>query len=102
VRVLERRASTTLVAIEIASGRPHQIRIHLAHAGLPLVGEPFFGTGGRPRPGTEARPGDCGYLLHAERLCFRDPFADPGTAREMDVECAPPSKLRTREEEESP
>ena len=88
VHVVERRRGETLLAIEIGTGRPHQIRIHLAFAGHPLVGEPFFGDGGRPREGSDALPGDVGYLLHAERVAF-------GTT---DVTCAAPSKLRTRDE----
>jgi 23S rRNA pseudouridine1911/1915/1917 synthase len=93
VRVLERREASTLVEIAIETGRPHQIRIHLAHAGHPLVGEPFYGRGGAPSddPRCEALPGDVGYLLHALRL----ELAHPVTGATMDLECAPPSKLRS-------
>lgn len=81
---------TTLVAIRIESGRPHQIRIHLAWAGVPLVGEPFFARGGVPRSDGATRPGDPGYLLHAESLRFEHPF----THRPVEVWCAPPPSLR--------
>jgi 23S rRNA pseudouridine1911/1915/1917 synthase len=95
VRVLERRGDgaappSALVEVEIETGRPHQIRIHLAHAGHPLVGDPLFGPGGVPRPGTRALPGDPGYPLHAWRL----ELEHPGDGRRLVIECAPPPALR--------
>ena len=95
VRVLERRRSdggqpSTLVEVEIETGRPHQIRIHLACAGHPLVGDPLFGSGGVPLAGSRALPGDPGYLLHAHRLELDRPLE--GTR--LVVECSPPPSLR--------
>jgi 23S rRNA pseudouridine1911/1915/1917 synthase len=100
VRVLERRGSASLLEITIATGRPHQIRIHLAAAGHPLVGEPLYGPGGLPRPrpcgaGPQDRPalpGDGGYLLHAQSLSF----SHPCSARPMSISCFPPLPLRAR------
>jgi 23S rRNA pseudouridine1911/1915/1917 synthase len=71
-RVLERGPHGSLVEVEIPTGRPHQVRIHLAAAGHPLAGDPLYAAGGglRPDPGL---PGDGGYLLHAERLAFTHP-----------------------------
>jgi len=99
VRVLERRGGeggppSALVEVEIETGRPHQIRIHLAHAGHPLVGDPLFGEGGVPLAGTRALPGDPGYLLHAHRLELDHPL--DGTP--LVLECAPPPALRRRAE----
>ncbi len=91
-RVLERRAETSLVEVRIETGRPHQIRIHMAALGHPLVGDPLYGPGGGPRPGTEALPGDLGYLLHAHRLGF----AHPRTSLWLELECPPPPELRVR------
>jgi 23S rRNA pseudouridine1911/1915/1917 synthase len=95
VRVLERRAGPerALVEVEIETGRPHQIRIHLAHAGHPLCGDPLYGPGGLPLPGTRALPGDSGYLLHALRL----ELAHPRTGQPLSIECAPPAALRSQE-----
>jgi 23S rRNA pseudouridine1911/1915/1917 synthase len=93
VRVLERRpgpAPTSLVEVEIETGRPHQIRIHLSFAGHPLAGDPLYEPGGRPAAGSLAVPGDPGYALHALRL----EFAHPRTGRPVAVECAPPPVLR--------
>jgi 23S rRNA pseudouridine1911/1915/1917 synthase len=72
VRVLARRAETTVVEVDIETGRPHQIRIHLAAAGHVLVGDGLYAVGGVPSP-TPGLPGDGGYLLHAHRLAFRHP-----------------------------
>ena len=98
VRVLERRHEpeerTALVEVKIPTGRPHQIRIHMAAAGFPLVGEPFFGAGGLPRePRAGERPplpGDCGYHLHAMKLGFHHPR---GGSRLAAVYAAPPGVL---------
>lgn len=64
--LLERRPHAWLVELEIATGRPHQIRIHTAAAGAPLLGDPLYGSGGVPQD--LALPGDGGYHLHAHRL----------------------------------
>jgi len=94
VEALEHDGDTTLVAIRIESGRPHQIRIHLAWAGVPLSGEPFFVAGGRPRSDGGARPGDSGYALHAIALRCDHPLR----AGTLDLWCAPPPSLRARGE----
>lgn len=90
VTVLERRKEATLVDVEIFTGRPHQIRIHLAHAGHPLVGDPLYGPGGTPLPGTSALPGDLGYLLHAQMVALLHPLS--GAA--LELRCQPPPLLR--------
>jgi 23S rRNA pseudouridine1911/1915/1917 synthase len=94
VGVLERSGATSLLWIRIATGRPHQIRIHLASVGLPLVGERFFASGGRPCADSDALPGDPGYLLHAESLEFVHPFRET-TVR---LRCPPPLALRRGDE----
>jgi 23S rRNA pseudouridine1911/1915/1917 synthase len=80
---------TTLVAVRIPTGRPHQIRIHLATAGHPLAGDRLYAAGGVPlaEPGL---PGDLGYRLHSYRLSLRHPT----TGRPVGLECAPPPELR--------
>lgn len=64
--LLERRAEGCLVAVAIATGRPHQIRIHAAALGAPLLGDPLYLPGGGVRP--TVLPGEGGYRLHAHRL----------------------------------
>lgn len=90
VTVLERREDGFLCDVRIRTGRPHQIRIHLAAAGFPLVGDPLYIVGGVPGERARALPGDPGYLLHAAELTFRH----PRSAREVSIECAPPPLLR--------
>jgi 23S rRNA pseudouridine1911/1915/1917 synthase len=71
VRVLRREGERALVAAQPITGRPDQIRIHLAAAGAPVVGDPLFGPGGTPK--SDATPGAGGYLLHATALSFSHP-----------------------------
>lgn len=87
-RVLERRADTTLFEVEIFTGRPHQIRIHLASVRLPLLGDPLYLAGGTPRP--DALPGDLGYWLHAHTL----ELTHPRTGERLRLEAPPPPLLR--------
>lgn len=89
VDVLERRTESTLFQVEITTGRPHQIRIHLAFAGHPLVGDRVYDVGGvlKESPGL---PGDGGYLLHAESL----QFAHPLTNATMELHAPAPPSLR--------
>ena len=75
VRVLRRQREgereRALVAAQPITGRPDQIRIHLAAAGAPIVGDPLFGPGGTPK--SDVPPGAGGYLLHAAALSFTHP-----------------------------
>jgi 23S rRNA pseudouridine1911/1915/1917 synthase len=47
-RILQRLRAHTLLAVHLDTGRTHQIRVHMAQAGYPVVGDPTYG--GRPRP----------------------------------------------------
>lgn len=94
VTVLERREGCCLCDVRIDTGRPHQIRIHLAYAGYPLQGDPLYRDGGLPVPDSTALPGDPGYQLHSAALCFRH----PGNGQTMRIDCPAPPALSTAQE----
>lgn len=87
-RVLERFGDFTLVECALRTGRTHQIRVHLAHLGYPVAGDPVYGPR-RPHrfrrelaramaveseePYPEAVAALAGQALHAYRLAFRHP-----------------------------
>lgn len=79
--------STTTFEVSLHSGRPHQIRIHLASIGHPLVGDPLYGFSGQPLENLPGLPGDGGYFLHAQYLKFRHPI----TGEQINLEAALPS-----------
>lgn len=66
-RVLTRLAGLTVLELTPQTGRTHQLRVHLAHLGHPIVGDPTY-RGGRPPV-----PGVARQLLHAAKLGFRHP-----------------------------
>jgi 23S rRNA pseudouridine1911/1915/1917 synthase len=74
-RALERRTESTLFEVDLHTGRPHQIRIHLASIGHALVGDPLYRAGGQPLESSPGLPGDSGYWLHAGRLVFEHPHS---------------------------
>ncbi|KAL6980386.1 hypothetical protein U1Q18_022028 [Sarracenia purpurea var. burkii] len=114
VKVLERNAqgNCMLVEVEIQSGRPHQIRIHLSFIGHPLIGDPLYVSGGKskcsdPEVGggsftedggyrrpVNPVPGDCGYILHAHQLVL----SHPTRSKVVKITAPLPSVLQTREE----
>lgn len=67
-RVAERFPDATLLAVRLETGRTHQIRVHCAHLGHPVVGDRTYGR--RPNPWGLAR-----QALHAWRLTFAHPVS---------------------------
>jgi len=68
-RVLRRFARLTLLEVEIGTGRTHQIRVHLASIGHPVVGDRLYGAPAEV-PG---RPALGRYFLHARSIRFEQP-----------------------------
>ena len=66
LELLERTDDADRLQVTISTGRPHQIRIHLAQLGSPLLGDPLYLR--NRQISTTATPGDGGYRLHAWRL----------------------------------
>jgi len=71
LQLLARGPAGDTVEVAIASGRPHQIRIHCAALGAPLLGDPLYLPGGLAR--ADRLPGDGGYQLRAQRLAIQRP-----------------------------
>lgn len=72
-RVLASRAGISLVELDLATGRTHQIRVHLKHLGHPLVGDPLYGEArwkGLPKPMQAVLRDFPRPALHARRLGF--------------------------------
>ena len=65
--VLERFSGYTHLQCRLETGRTHQIRVHLAHLGHPVLGDPVYGG---VRKGFPELAGQC---LHARRLSFLHP-----------------------------
>ena len=72
----------SLVRVMPQTGRTHQIRVHMAHLGAPLVGDFLYGKE------HEALPGRC--ALHSHRLHMELPFC----GGEIDVLCELPDDLK--------
>ena len=82
VECLDQSEQACLLLCSLHTGRTHQIRVHLSHAGYPLVGDALYG--GRPLGGLHRQ------ALHAWRLAFSHPV----TGQALDFECPPPEDLR--------
>src|SRR5262245_43065906 len=94
-RVIERYRRHTCVRVTLETGRTHQIRLHLSHAGYPLVGDPVYGRRlAIPRGATpelaEALRSFRRQALHAAKLRF----PHPRDGREVEVESALPADFR--------
>lgn len=78
--VIERSGKFTYVECRLETGRTHQIRVHMAYIGHPLLGDPLYG----PRKGMN---GLTGQVLHAKELGFVHPIT--GEYMEFDSELPP-------------
>jgi 23S rRNA pseudouridine1911/1915/1917 synthase len=79
--IAEALSGRTLLDVELETGRTHQIRVHLAAVGHPVVGDPVYGHG--PELGLDRQ------FLHAARLRFTHPWSE----QEVDVRSPLPADL---------
>nr|WP_243041494.1 pseudouridine synthase [Dyella sedimenti] len=82
--VLERRERYWRYALQPVTGRKHQLRVHMAALGAPILHDPFYPALAEPLRDDYARP----LQLLAERLAFIDPLS--GKPREFASELALP------------
>jgi 23S rRNA pseudouridine1911/1915/1917 synthase len=83
-RELEAMARTTLLAVQLETGRTHQIRAHLAAIGHPVSGDAAYGSRSGERLGLTRQ------FLHSEKLTFRHPLL----GEHVSCESKPPAELR--------
>ncbi|MDD7199595.1 RluA family pseudouridine synthase [Parafannyhessea umbonata] len=88
VTVLARRGGKSLLLLELGTGRRHQIRVHLAHAGHPIVGDALYGRAAGGRLGGRAA-GAGGLMLHA--VC--EELAHPATGKALRLEAGWPDRF---------
>lgn len=84
--VLGRQGPVALVEFRIETGRTHQIRVHAAHLGHPLAGDPLYGDAAKDR---RLRTRPARTLLHAVELSFPHPV----TGRRLTFAAEPPADI---------
>lgn len=88
-RVVDRYGDITHLALELETGRTHQIRVHMTAIGHPLLGDPVYGATPTLFEKKHADLFD-GQCLHAKELAFRHPT----TGKEMHFSCDLPENFR--------
>jgi 23S rRNA pseudouridine1911/1915/1917 synthase len=90
-RVLRRFRGFTLLEVQILTGRTHQVRVHLASLGHPVVGDTLYGAPGNLPTGPSAtqQPTLPRNFLHAARIGFRH----PRTGSPVEVRAPAPQEL---------
>jgi RluA family pseudouridine synthase len=81
--VLKRNPRTTLMELRLETGRKHQIRVHLAERGHPIVGDKVYGDGSNPirRLALHAAHLDFRHPVTGERMAFDAPYPEAFEAR---------------------
>ncbi|MBP3437679.1 MAG: RluA family pseudouridine synthase [Clostridia bacterium] len=85
--VIERFAGFCYVKLRLQTGRTHQIRVHMASLGHPVMGDTVYGGGSTPWEKRHASLLD-GQMLHAKKISFTHPCGKP-----MTLECPLPENF---------
>ena len=88
VKVLKRSDPFSLLEVRLLTGRTHQIRVHLAHAGHPVLGDDKYGDFELNK--AMAKQGVKRLFLHAGRLCLNH----PQSAERLELESRLPGDMR--------
>ncbi len=72
-RTIEVLTGATLIECRLETGRTHQVRVHMAHIGHPLVGDPVYGRSRKPLSDVLKARGFMRQALHAAHLGFIHP-----------------------------
>jgi 23S rRNA pseudouridine1911/1915/1917 synthase len=88
-KVLAKIENTTLVEVQLHTGRTHQIRVHFSALKHPVVGDTLYGTAGELRVGKLTLPKLGRNFLHAAKLGF----AQPRTGAWIEVRAVLPEEL---------
>ncbi len=90
--VRERYKGFALLAVFPKTGRTHQVRVHMAYLGMPLVGDDLYRPSRRQLSKLpEAAPQPARHMLHAQALAF----AHPRSGEACKFEAPPPADLRS-------
>jgi len=90
INLLQRLGDYSLVEAELHTGRTHQIRVHLAHQGFPIVGDDKYSNDAQLQQVRQGL-GFKGMFLHAARLGFKHPI----TEQEVVIEAPLPESCQS-------
>ena len=93
-RVLQTVRQATLLEVSLETGRKHQIRVHLASEGHPILGDALYGMRGGPAvPGYDLLPKGGHERYSLQLHCWRESFVHPVTGEKISVTAPVPESF---------